>query len=95
LWLRPRVNTFRAGEGREGIAMRRRLLRLAAAAAFVGSAAGAGAAAAGALRTRVVPPLVPSYVSPGIGRCTSDALCVVTDAATGRTRAASRLTLGR
>ncbi len=45
-------------------------------------------------RTRITAPLVDRAATPGVGRCTSDGACTVTDGA-GRTRPASRLALSR
>jgi hypothetical protein len=45
------------------------------------------------LETRVVPPLADPRLVPGVGRCTSDGVCTVTDAA--GTRSGSRLAPSR
>jgi hypothetical protein len=76
--------------------MRRRSRKLLFAATLVAAAAiaqGEHPLRGPPLETRVVPPLADPRVEPGVGRCTSDGACTVTDAA--GTRRGSRLAPSR
>jgi hypothetical protein len=71
------------------------MLRLAQVAALALAAAAPAAALVHArLETRVVPPLAAPGVEPGVGRCTSDRVCTVTDDL-GQTRPGTPVALGR